>query len=57
MKLLALRLFNFRQFWGEVHLDLACIKGSATPRSSTATMALGKTTLLNAFTWVLYESV
>jgi DNA sulfur modification protein DndD len=54
MKLLSLKLFNFRQFWGEVALDLAHKNG----RSATiihGNNGAGKTTLLNGFTWVLYD--
>ncbi|TVQ09967.1 MAG: ATP-binding protein [Leptolyngbya sp. DLM2.Bin27] len=54
MKLLSLKLFNFRQFWGEVMLDLAHQSG----RSVTVihgNNGAGKTTLLNGFTWVLYD--
>lgn len=53
MKLLSMKLFNFRQFWGEVEIDLAGQPG----RSVTVihgNNGAGKTTLLNAFTWVLY---
>ncbi|MBM0740250.1 AAA family ATPase [Phormidium sp. CLA17] len=53
MKLLSMKLFNFRQFWGEVEIDLAGQAG----RSVTVihgNNGAGKTTLLNAFTWVLY---
>lgn len=53
MKLLSIKLFNFRQFWGEVEIDLAGQPG----RSVTVihgNNGAGKTTLLNAFTWVLY---
>jgi len=54
MKLLSIKLFNFRQFWGEVEIDLAGQPG----RSVTVihgNNGAGKTTLLNAFTWVLYN--
>lgn len=53
MKLLSIKLFNFRQFWGEVEIALAEQAG----RSITVihgNNGAGKTTLLNAFTWVLY---
>lgn len=53
MKLVSMKLFNFRQFWGEVEIDLAGPPG----RSVTVVHGnngAGKTTLLNAFTWVLY---
>ncbi len=54
MKLLSLKLCNFRQFYGktpEIHF--------ASDRLNTTIIhgnnGAGKTTLLNAFTWVLYE--
>ena len=53
MKLLSIKLFNFRQFWGEVEIELA----GRSERSVTVihgNNGAGKTTLLNAFTWVLY---
>ena len=53
MKLLSLNLFNFRQFWGNVVLEL----GHQSSRRVTVihgNNGAGKTTLLNAFTWVLY---
>jgi len=53
MKLLSIKLFNFRQFWGQVEVELAGQPG----RSATVihgNNGAGKTTLLNAFTWVLY---
>jgi len=53
MKLLSIKLFNFRQFWGDVEIALAGQPG----RSATVihgNNGAGKTTLLNAFTWVLY---
>ncbi|RZM79147.1 AAA family ATPase [Leptolyngbya iicbica] len=55
MKLLSVKLFNFRQFWGEVALDLAH-QGDRTTTIIHGNNGAGKTTLLNAFTWVLYES-
>ncbi|MEO0986193.1 MAG: AAA family ATPase [Cyanobacteria bacterium J06639_14] len=54
MKLLALKLFNFRQFWGEVSLDLAH-QGERCTTVIHGNNGAGKTTLLNAFTWVLYN--
>ncbi|MCU0552727.1 MAG: AAA family ATPase [Leptolyngbya sp. Prado105] len=54
MKLLALKLCNFRSFYGEHSLTLA----KAEDRNITVihgNNGAGKTTLLNAFTWVLYE--
>ncbi len=55
MKLTTIRLYNFRQFYGEtpeIHL--------ATDERFNTTIihgnnGAGKTTILNAFTWVLYE--
>lgn len=55
MKLTTIRLCNFRQFYGEtpeIHL--------ATDNQRNTTIihgnnGAGKTTILNAFTWVLYE--
>jgi len=54
MKLLTLKLFNFRQFWGEVSLELAH-QGKRSVTIIHGNNGAGKTTLLNAFTWVLYE--
>ncbi|HEY9626523.1 MAG TPA: AAA family ATPase [Coleofasciculaceae cyanobacterium] len=53
MKLLSIKLFNFRQFWGEVAIDLAGQSGQSITVIHGNNGA-GKTTLLNAFTWVLY---
>ncbi len=53
MKLLSIKLFNFRQFWGEVTIALAEQPGSSVTVIHGNNGA-GKTTLLNAFTWVLY---
>jgi DNA sulfur modification protein DndD len=54
MKLLSLRLCNFRQFYGETpEIDF----GSTSQRKITiihGNNGAGKTTLLNAFTWVLF---
>ncbi|MEO0455523.1 MAG: AAA family ATPase [Cyanobacteria bacterium P01_A01_bin.114] len=54
MKLLSLKLFNFRPFYGEHQLTFA--KGDA--RNITVihgNNGSGKTAVLNAFTWALYE--
>jgi DNA sulfur modification protein DndD len=54
MKLLSLRLCNFRQFYGktpEIHLASGLRNTTVIHGNNGA----GKTTLLNAFTWVLYE--
>jgi len=54
MKLLSIKLCNFRQFYGktpEIHL-------AASSRNTTVIYGnngAGKTTILNACTWVLYE--
>ncbi len=53
MRLLSIKLFNFRQFWGEVELGLASQAGQ-TITVIHGNNGAGKTTLLNAFTWVLY---
>ena len=55
MKLTTIRLCNFRQFYGETpEIQLA----TDTQRNTTivhGNNGAGKTTILNAFTWVLYE--
>ncbi|MEG3437649.1 AAA family ATPase [Pannus brasiliensis CCIBt3594] len=54
MKLLSIRLCNFRQFYGktpEIHLA----SGQRNTTVVHGNNGAGKTTLLNAFTWVLYE--
>ena len=55
MKLTAIRLFNFRQFYGETPE----IRLATDPERNTTIIhgnnGAGKTTILNAFTWVLYE--
>jgi DNA sulfur modification protein DndD len=55
MKLTSLRLCNFRQFYGETPE----IKLATDPHRNTTIIhgnnGAGKTTILNAFTWVLYE--
>ena len=55
MKLTTIRLYNFRQFYGETpEIQLA----TDTQRNTTiihGNNGAGKTTILNAFTWVLYE--
>ncbi|WP_373540806.1 AAA family ATPase [Chamaesiphon sp.] len=55
MKLTTIRLHNFRQFYGETpEIQLA-----TDPERNTTIIhgnnGAGKTTILNAFTWVLYE--
>lgn len=54
MKLIYLQLCNFRQFYGKTPQ----IKFSSGKRNTTVIYGnngAGKTTILNAFTWVLYE--
>lgn len=54
MKLISIRLCNFRQFYGktpEIHLAF----GERNTTIIHGNNGSGKTTLLNAFTWVLYE--
>ena len=54
MKLISLQLCNFRQFYGKTPL----IKFASGERNTTVIYGnngAGKTTILNAFTWVLYE--
>jgi DNA sulfur modification protein DndD len=55
MKLTTIRLYNFRQFYGETpELNLASDQYHNTTIIHGNNGA-GKTTILNAFTWVLYE--
>ena len=54
MKLIALQLCNFRQFYGKT----PPIEFGSGVRNTTmihGNNGAGKTTILNAFTWVLYE--
>ena len=54
MKLISLQLANFRQFYGKTPL----IRFAAGERNTTVihgNNGAGKTALLNAFTWVLYQ--
>jgi DNA sulfur modification protein DndD len=55
MKLLSIKLFNFRQFYGETpEIELS---GAENKKVTVfhGNNGSGKTTLLNAFTWVLYD--
>jgi DNA sulfur modification protein DndD len=55
MKLTSLRLYNFRQFYGEtpeVKLATDDVRNTTIIHGNNGA---GKTSILNAFTWVLYE--
>lgn len=54
MKLISLRLCNFRQFYGKTP-ELILASGEQNTTVIHGNNGAGKTTLLNAFTWVLYE--
>ena len=56
MKLHGLRVKNFRQFYGETPKLEMTPGGSANVTVIHGSNGAGKTALLNAFTWVLYES-
>jgi DNA sulfur modification protein DndD len=54
VKLLSIRLSNFRQFYGKTpEINLAANRKNVTVIHGNN--GAGKTTILNAFTWVLYE--
>jgi DNA sulfur modification protein DndD len=55
MKLTTIRLYNFRQFYGEtpeIHLATDNDRNTTIIHGNNGS---GKTSILNAFTWVLYE--
>ena len=54
MKLLSVKLCNFRQFYGKTP-DVKLASGKRNTTIIHGNNGAGKTTLLNAFTWVLYE--
>lgn len=54
MKLLSLRLCNFRQFYGKTP-EIVIAGGQKNTTIIHGNNGSGKTTLLNGFTWVLYE--
>ncbi|MDJ0658886.1 MAG: AAA family ATPase [Crocosphaera sp.] len=54
MKLLAIKLCNFRQFYGKTP-EIYLAVGEQNTTIVHGNNGSGKTTLLNAFTWVLYE--
>lgn len=54
MKLMSIRLCNFRQFYGKTP-EVILSSGERNTTIIHGNNGAGKTTLLNAFTWVLYE--
>ncbi|PSF36188.1 ATP-binding protein [Aphanothece hegewaldii CCALA 016] len=54
MKLLSLKLCNFRQFYGKTP-EIILSSGLKNATIIHGNNGAGKTTILNAFTWVLYE--
>lgn len=54
MKLMSIRLCNFRQFYGKTP-ELLLAFGERNTTIIHGNNGAGKTTLLNAFTWVLYD--
>jgi DNA sulfur modification protein DndD len=54
MKLLSIRLCNFRQFYGKTP-EVQIASGQRNTTIVHGNNGAGKTTLLNAFTWALYE--
>ncbi|MDJ0731995.1 MAG: AAA family ATPase [Crocosphaera sp.] len=54
MKLLSIKLCNFRQFYGTTP-EIVLASGEQNTTIIHGNNGAGKTTLLNAFTWVLYE--
>lgn len=56
MKLIDLRLRNFRQFYGET-VPISFAEGDGNVTVIVGTNGGGKTSILNAFTWVLFDEV
>ena len=54
MKLISLRLCNFRQFYGKTP-EIKLANGERNTTIIHGNNGAGKTTILNAFTWILYE--
>ncbi len=54
MKLLSIKLCNFRQFYGQTP-EISLASGEENTTIIHGNNGSGKTTLLNAFTWVFYE--
>ncbi|MBD2179695.1 AAA family ATPase [Planktothrix sp. FACHB-1355] len=55
MKLISIKLNNFRCFYGKTPEILLCGEEQRNTTIIHGNNGAGKTTLLNAFTWVLYE--
>ncbi len=55
MKLLSIKLLNFRQFYGETPKIILATSNEQNTTIIHGNNGSGKTGLLNAFTWVLYE--
>lgn len=55
MKLISIKLCNFRCFYGKTPEILLCGEEQRNTTIIHGNNGSGKTTLLNAFTWVLYE--
>src|SRR5919199_6163119 len=54
MKLTSIKLCNFRQFYGKTP-EIFLSSGTQNTTIIHGNNGAGKTTILNAFTWVLYE--
>ena len=54
MKLVSIILCNFRQFYGKTP-EIICASGKQNTTIIHGNNGAGKTTIMNAFTWVLYE--
>jgi DNA sulfur modification protein DndD len=54
MKLISIRLCNFRQFYGKTP-EIFLASGKQNTTVFHGNNGSGKTTLMNAFTWILYE--
>jgi len=54
MRLKSIKLFNFRQFYGKTP-EIQLSGGAKNTTIIHGNNGAGKTTILNAFTWVLYE--